>query len=277
MSHPTAAATEAPALREPNGRRVSRLRALVMVALPPVIVVLVALLNVSLHVRAYTLVSPIDELQHIDYLYKSPSIVAPGDRVGNDAMREEACRGIDFPWSALPACVDGAVYDPESFQERGYNTAAVNTPLYYSVTHLMALPIMWLSPIDNLVEAGRLAGGVWLAGGLLLAYAVGRRLGAARWPAAAVLVAVACVPAVVYLSATITPDAATFAVGAGMWLAALWWEERPSRRWPVLAVAVAAGLAMKMTNLTVVGAVGLYMLFRLVIQWWESRRGRADW
>lgn len=266
--------TETTDLRDPAPpRATTRLPAWVPVVLPPLLIVLAAFLSVGLHVRAYTLVGPVDELQHIDYLYKSPSLVAPGDRVDDEAMQEEACRGLDFPGFELPACRPGADYTPGDFQEDGYNTASANTPLYYSVTHLLALPILALTPADNLVTAGRLAGAVWLAGGLLLAYAAGRRLGARRWALTSVLVVLACVPAVVYPSSTITPDAATFAVGAGALLAALWWEERPSRRWPVLAVVGVLALAMKMTNVTVLVAIGLYMLLRLVIGRWRATRG----
>lgn len=246
------------------------------VVLPPLLVVLAALLSVGLHVRAYTLVGPIDELQHIDYLYKSPDVVAPGDRVDDEAMAEEACRGLDYPGFELPPCEPGGDYEPDDFQESGYNTASANTPLYYTITHALAAPILWLTPIDSLVTAGRLVGGLWLAAGLLLAYAAARRLGAGRWATAAVLVVLACVPAIVYPSSTITPDAATFAVGAGALLAALWWEERPGRRWWVLAVVTAVALAMKMTNITVLVAIGIYMLVRLLLPWWHARRGRAS-
>jgi hypothetical protein len=233
-----------------------------------VLVVLVAFVSVGLHVRTYTLVGPIDELQHIDYLYKSPSLVRPGDQFGDEAMQEEACRGLDYPGFELPACVRGGDYRPSDFQEAGYNTASANTPLYYTITHALAAPLKALASMDSLVTAGRLVGGLWLAGGLLLAYAAARRLGAGRWAAASVLSILACTPAIVYPSATITPDAATFTVGAGALLAALWWEERPSRRWPVLAVVTAVALAIKMTNITVLVAVGLAMLIRLVVQRW---------
>jgi hypothetical protein len=243
-------------------------RPLVRRLLPPLLVVLVAFVSVGLHVRTYTLVGPIDELQHIDYLYKSPDIVRPGDQFGDQAMQEEACRGLDYPGFELPACVRGGDYDADDFQEAGYNTASANTPVYYTITHALAAPLKAVASLDSLVTAGRLVGGLWLAGGLLLAYAAARRLGAGRWATAAVLAVLACTPAVVYPSATITPDAATFAVGAGALLAALWWEERPSRRWPVLAVVTALALAIKMTNITVLVAVGLAMLIRLVVQRW---------
>lgn len=242
--------------------------------LPPLLLVLVAFLNVGMHVHAYTQVGPIDELQHIDYLYKSPGIIAPGDTIGDGAMEQEACRGLDFDGFTPPPCVEGGDYDPLDFQEKGYSTAAANTPLYYSITHLFALPVMALTSADDLVTAGRLVGALWLAAGLLVAYAAGRRLGAHRWALTGVLATVACMPAVVYPSSIITPDAATCVVGAGVLLAALWWEERPERRWPVLAVVTTVALAIKMTNVVIVVALALYMLIRLVVLW--SRARQAD-
>jgi len=230
--------------------------------LTPVLLVLVALTMVTLHVRMYTKVGPIDELQHIDYLYKSPSVVAPGDRVGQDAMREEACRGLDYRMR-LPACSPTSTYSPKDFQEQGYNTASINTPVYYSITHLFAWAIQHVTGIKSLVTAGRLVGGLWLGAGLVITFFAGRRLGAARLPLASVLVITACIPAVVYPSSTVTPDAANFAVGAAALWSVLWWEERPQRRWFILILITAFALTIKMTNIVVLLALGVYMALRM--------------
>ena len=97
--------------------------------------VALAVLVVALHVREYRPLSPIDELQHLDYLYKAPSghIVARGERIGEAALREETCRGLDAP-IALPSCTAPAPLDPDEFQERGFNTASVHPPTYYFLT-----------------------------------------------------------------------------------------------------------------------------------------------
>lgn len=228
----------------------------------PLLLILVALTMVSLHVRMYTKVGPIDELQHIDYLYKSPSIVAPGDRVGQDAMREEACRGLDYPFR-LPACSRTSNYNPNVFQEQGYNTAYINTPLYYSITHLFGSAIQRATGIESLVTAARLVGGLWLGAGLVIAYFAGLRLGAARLPLASVLVITACIPAVVYPSSIVTPDAGTFAIGAAALWSVLWWEERPQQRWPILVIITIFALCIKMTNIVVLVGLGVYVMFRM--------------
>lgn len=238
----------------------------------PVLLVAVAITMVSLHVHLYTKVGPIDELQHIDYLYKSPAVVAPGDRIGQDAMREEACRGIDYPNFPLPACSTTARYNAGEFQEKGYNTASANTPLYYSITHFFAAGLQRVAGVGDLVTAGRLVGGLWLGAGLVIALLAGRRLGASRWSLAALLVTIACVPAVVYPSSTISPDAASFTVGAGVLWVTLWWEERPQHRWPALLLVTVCVLALKMTNIVALAAAGIYMLLRLI----QLRMAPAD-
>lgn len=236
---------------------------------PVLALVLLPLVLVPLHVAEYTKVGPMDELQHIDYLYKAPELVAPGDKVGQDAMREQSCRGIDFETS-VPPCEPGARYSPSDFQENGYNTASGNTPVYYSVTKALGAVLAPFSPGSNLVTDGRLAGSVWLALGLVLTYVAGRRFGVRRGPLLAVLVLVGCAPSNLYVSSTVTPDASALAVGAGALLALLWWEERPARRWPVLALVVTVGMLLKATHVVVFLAIGAYVLLRLL----DHVRGR---
>jgi hypothetical protein len=61
----------------------------------------------------------------------------------------------------------------------------------------------------------------------------------------------------------VSPDAATFAVGAAALWSFLWWEERPQRRWPILILITAFALTVKMTNIVVLLALGVYMTLRL--------------
>ncbi|MEP4653141.1 MAG: hypothetical protein ABJ314_23410, partial [Ilumatobacter sp.] len=100
---------------------------------------LVSLILVGLHVRAYTQLSPIDELQHIDYVIKAGDFEPPhvNDPVGFEAMAEAACRSVDAPGYIGPPCgLDR--YDPEDFQENGVNTAARQFPVYYTITGVIS-------------------------------------------------------------------------------------------------------------------------------------------
>jgi len=96
---------------------------------------LVSLVLVGLHTRTYTELSPIDELQHIDYVIKAGEFEPPrvNDLVGFEAMSEAACRGVDAPGYVGPLCgLDE--YDPANFQENGVNSAAGQFPFYYTAT-----------------------------------------------------------------------------------------------------------------------------------------------
>src|SRR5665811_512769 len=98
-------------------------------AVPSLIVVCGAILINLVHVSHYTELSPVDELQHIDHLYRGPAIVHSGALVGQAAMREQACRML--PQWPSPPCSNTAVYSASDFQEAGVNTASQYTPLYY--------------------------------------------------------------------------------------------------------------------------------------------------
>jgi hypothetical protein len=227
------------------------------------LILCLALALVALQVHGYTKLSPIDELQHIDYLYRAPSAPEPDDRVGQDAMRQQDCRGVDAPGFGPGACRPLGSFDPTTFQEKGYNTAAANTPIYYSITRGLAEVIKRASPANDLVTAGRLAGGLWFALGLFLTYVAGRKRGVAAPRLLAVMVLLAASPALIFPSATITPDAAGLAVGALVLLVTGWWEARPGPRRTAVLVTVATVVSLiKLTNLVVVAAVALYLLMR---------------
>jgi hypothetical protein len=236
-------------------------------ALPRLLGVAIAALGfvfVALQVNSYTVLSPIDELQHIDYLYRAPSSPAPADRVGQEALHQQDCRGIDAPGFGPPLCRPLSTnLDPTSYQEKGYNTAAANTPVYYTATRGIAEVVRALTPADDLVTAGRLTGGLWFALGLALTFLTGRRRGVASAPMAAVTLLLASTPALIFPSATITPDASGLMAGAALVLAMTWWEERPStvRGLVLVLLGIVVSFA-KMTNLVVVAAVVLYLLFR---------------
>ena len=60
---------------------------------------------VLLHERDYTPLSPVEKLQHIDYLDQASrfDLVRTGEHVGEVAMREQACRTVDSPGFVSPA------------------------------------------------------------------------------------------------------------------------------------------------------------------------------
>lgn len=226
------------------------------------VIIGMSLAFVSIQVESYTRLSPIDELSHLDYLYRSPTLLAPGDKVEQRAMHEQACRGVDAQGFDPIKCKASTVYDADIYQEHGFNTAATNTPIYYTATRAVAEAIKAMTPTDSLFVSGRLASGAWLALGLLLTYAAGRRAGISPAPLLVVLALIPASPAVIYASATITPDALGLAAGALVVLAALAWWARPDRRRLALLVLVCVLVSLiKITNIVAVAAIALYLLF----------------
>jgi hypothetical protein len=183
-------------------------------------------------------------------------------------MRQQDCRGVDAPGFEPGPCRPLGSFDPATYQEKGYNTAAANTPLYYTATRGLAELVQEATPADDLVTAARLVGGVWLGLGIALMYVVGRRRGVGRAPLVVVGLLLAAAPGLQFPSGTITPDAWGLLVGAVLLLAVTWWEERPttSRAAVLVLVAVLVSL-VKLTNLVGVAAVAFYMILR---------RGRDD-
>ena len=177
--------------------RRARRGALIRTWVPIVILVLVPVLLVSLHVRAYTKLSPIDELQHIDYMFRSPGVhqVIAGTKDSEPAMREEVCGGIDAVIT-LPPCTSKTLV-PAQFQDQGYDTAYVHPPTYYDATWAVGKVVKPLSGAKNWVTVWRLLGALWLAAGLLLTYAAGMRFGVNRLALVGLLVFLASAPSII--------------------------------------------------------------------------------
>ncbi len=219
---------------------------------------IVSLALVSLHARAYTKVSPIDEQMHIDYMYRAPSVqpVVSGTRLGPEAMREEACRGIDSAFTPPPC--GSPTLRAEQFQESGYNTAYINPATYYDLTALLAHPLQVALGLSSLVTAGRLVGALWLWLGLVITMLVARRLGASLQATVGLLLMAASTPNVLFFSATVSPDSMNLLVGAAVLSLVLAWETKPARWW-LLVLAAAVGVLVKTQGAIVVLMMGLYL------------------
>ena len=248
-----------------------------LAALPLLAVIGVGVVFSIIHVLSYPRLSPIDELSHMDYMFRSPTMLASGDKIEERAMRVQFCRGVDVEGFDPNKCPSKVVLEPEMFQEKGYNTAAANAPIYYTADRALAEVIRIATPVDSLFIAGRLAGAVWLALGLVLTYLAGRRLGVGALPLAAVLGLLVASPATTYASATITPDALGLAAGAAVLLAALRWEQRPTAARAAVLIATATVVSLiKLTFFAIVPAVALYLLLHRSRSWESSTFTEAD-
>lgn len=209
----------------------------------------------------------LDEFAYADYLYKIDDghlTVRHGEVSGQRGLRALACRGYTpSTWNDRPPC-DAAGFDPSVFPNAGINSADIHPPTYFLITYAGARAVMALGLTDDLVDAGRLFGAVWMAAGLLALWCLLRALGAGPRAAACGLALVAAGPMLLQQWYFLTPDAANVLVGSLVMLAALRWERSGAgRAWLVGAGALA--MAVKAPNVVVVMAGGLYLLTRAAL------------
>lgn len=224
-----------------------------------------SLVLVGLHIRAYSTLSPIDELQHVDYMIKAGNFEIPreGDRDGYEALAEAACRGVDSPGYAGPECgLDS--YDPNDFQELGYNTAASQFPLYYLVTGLAARALTAIGLFGSKVTAGRLMGGVWAGLAWSVLWYVMALLRVPRWNRVIAVALLMFTPITLFHAATINADAALLLTGSLAVLTTIKFEREELNGW--LLVAVYAALCLiDPTNLIVLCACAVYLVVRVSV------------
>ena len=219
------------------------------------------------HVHSYTEVSPIDELQHLDYLIRAGDghLVGLGDLFSQQSLRLETCHRLDAEFDAkVPACVTDATIqlDPATFQESGYNTAAIHPPTYYAIDGLLARGIAATLPVkDDPLTNGRVAGAVWLMAAVGALWLLLRELGANRILASALIAITISTPTVLFAAATINTDGTSLLCGSLLVWAVVRWERGRLPLWIVLA-ATALCAGTKVTNLIAVAVVVLYLLIR---------------
>ena len=243
----------------------SRRRPRFEVWLTVAVVACVAAGTVASYIHASPKLSPIDEFQHVDYLFavNEGHVPRTGERVTQRTMREEACRGLDFPM-ALPACDASATYDPNAFQERGQQTATSHPPVYYWLANVVGSTLDRVSSeVHGLVTGARLAGALWLALALALMISTAAQLGIRARAAAPPLLLVAASPGVLQPAAAVNPDSMSVLCGAAVLAAVVWWERRGGRLPLILLLAaVLLTTLIKGMNVIVVGGALIYLLVR---------------
>jgi len=230
------------------------------------LVALVGAVVMGLHIRDDTKLSPIDELQHVDYLAKASDLHIPrvGETDGALARHEAACRGIEAPYTP-PPCAQSSAAPDGAFPENAADTAASDPPLYYVTTGLAARALKAVLHMDSLVTAARLAGIAWLVAALVLLWLLTAEMGVGSTARTAVGILLVTTPAIVHAHATVTSDATLLLGGAAALYAALLWERRRLHGAVLLAIAALCGLA-KIPCLLAIGAAALYLLVRALRQ-----------
>jgi hypothetical protein len=222
---------------------------------------------VALSVHRNPALFVLDEFAYADYLYKIDDghlVVRHGEVSGERGLRALACRGYTpSTWNDRPPC-DAPGFDPAVFPNAGINSADIHPPTYFLITYAGARAVRALGMNDDLIDAGRLFGAVWMAAGLLALWCLLRALGAGPLAAACGLALVAAGPMLLQQWHFLTPDAANVLVGSVVMLAALRWERAGgSRAWLIGAGALA--MAFKAPNIVVVVAAALYLVVRAAL------------
>jgi hypothetical protein len=263
----------------PLERTTARTDALALAGLLALAVVLV-----GLYATTFTQFSPVDELQHADYVIKAShgQLLRRGDRTGQEALGEATCRGLVVPEPPrADNCRTTGDRPPVVEQQSGVNSEEIQPPLYYFVTGALARAGRRVTGASSIVTTARLVGALWLAGGVVVLWALLGLLGvrpSARW---AVVALVVSAPTVLDASALVNNDATALLAGGGVLLAAVAWEQRRLHGAAVLGAVVVA-VALKPTNVFGVGVAALYLLWRAVStdagdrpRPWRSQAGMA--
>jgi hypothetical protein len=231
------------------------------------------------HVDRYRRISPVDELQHLDYLVRAPrgDVPGAGDLVLPESGRIQTCARIDDVFdSVMQMCAaSNDEVDVSKLQEAGYNTAYIHPPTYYAVDGVLARLIDWVVPGNqSLLTTGRAAGLIWVWAAVVMMWLLFAEVGAGLLVRSALVVVVVSAPTVVHAAATINPDGTSIALGAAaIWLA-LRWERGRAPAWTLALIgALAAGT--KVTNLLGVGLAAAYMAWPLVASAVDRRRDRS--
>jgi hypothetical protein len=233
----------------------------------------VAILAAGVHMAKYTVMSPIDELRHVDYAMRVTKGHFPilGDKLTQEAMREEACRGFDSP-SVDPPCRT-KVFDPRSFRDDGWQTATAHPPTYYLGAGLFARTAMAVGISDSFLDPARAFSALLFAAGLMVAFAAGRAAGVRASPLLAALTLLPVFPAVLHAHSTVNPDSTAILAGAIVMLVGLGWERGRLPLW-TLALAGAFAGGTKYTSLLAVAMMTAVFVVRAEpVELWATWRG----
>lgn len=234
----------------------SRVAAIARRLLAPLLLVAASFAFVAANAPAHEELSVFDEFVYIDYLAKVPEqgLVVRGEETGDLAREAISCDGVQIYGRYAPErCGTGDYSNDADFPYGGATSADIYTPLYFWGTWAVAQPIMWVSGTD-LVGAGRLAGGVWLAGAALLLFAALGRLGLSRtMRVAAPLLMIVSLPAW-WSNTYVSTDGTALFSGALVLLLGVRTLQTGRGSWLLVAASVLA-VTLKIQNLMAVAAV----------------------
>lgn len=245
--------------------RVSRWR-----ALPAILLAVASVALVAVHAPQHSMLSLYDEYVYYDYLVKVPTqgFVRSGEETGLEARHEIVCRGVINITDPKRDCESFDLTNDDRMPYRGHTGADIYTPAYFAVTWAVAQPFTWLGV--GLLDAGRLVGMLWLGAGVLVLYALLRRLGVSRLLATGLGLGVVATPSAFWATTYLSTDAPALLFSAGAFLLAVAiWRGRRSPWWFVPFAVLA--VAFKVQFIIPVAAAGLAIVVMRILRWRRER------
>ena len=249
-------ATAVPATR-PGTRRAVRYFRLHWVA------VLLVLISVGYGTTVTALhggeLSPVDEWVYVDYLYKLPAqgMVHAGEMVQDPTLKILTCDGV-IPWGKVgPPCAN-SFPDTSPFPNGGLTSAAPYTPIYFALTRGVGDAIHAVTGIDQL-KSWRLTGVLWLAGSMIVLYALFRQWRIPNHAILAVGLGFIASPLAWWTFTYVSTDAPSFLIGTLLLYLAVRFTRGQGSGWWLPVVAV-VGVLFKVTNILALWLVGLYLI-----------------
>ena len=245
----------------------SRAAAFFKAAIFPVLLVAICSAVIGLHMRAYTKISPIDELQYSDYVISLASgrgIIDKGDYYTKEFRAEAACRGFELKIDI------GKCEKPlgnAAYPFGGFNSAFIHTPAYFLPTTAVAIVLHKIAGTSYITGA-RAAGAIWLSLATLLLYWHFGTVGLRRGSRFAIAVLPVVMPGILFYAATVSIDMPVLLMGSAVAVAADRVVARKSRWW-ILPLVAATVITFKVTNVLAVVAGALVLLLSL-------RQGRDE-
>ena len=259
----TTAAEEVAVVRRPRREPAEGSRALAFVkaAVFPVLLVAVCSAAIGLHMRAYTKISPIDELQYSDYvisLANGRGIVDKGDYYTKEFRAEVACRGFELKIN-VGRC--GHPSTNKDYPFGGFNSAFIHTPAYFLPTTAVAV-VLHSAFGTSYITGARAAGAIWLSLATLLLYWHFGTVGLRRGSRFAIAVLPVVMPGILFYTATVSIDMPVLLMGS---LVAVSVDRVVARRsrWWILPLVAATVIIFKVTNVLAVVAGALVLLLSL--------------
>jgi len=234
---------------------------------------LFALAVAVVQIMRVTEISPIDEVTHIDYVWRIMHGELPhrGDTYTPFTLEEWSCRKQASVYNKLPEC---GVTDPSQFGVIMENYNAWQPPGFFAVVALMTRIGMVVTSLDP-VTLMRLSCAIIVAVGLMMVYALMRMWSLPRGLAAPVTLLLLANPFTLMVATTVSTDAPFLVFGV---LSAIVLTRELSGKSAALLALIAAACAGAVKTITlaslviVLGVLVLIAVVRLVRgrdRWWQ--------